>query len=69
MDAQGIDYQAINVNAWGYSADRTLARDLVALQNQKISEWCAEASRSIRGNGDAGACSIPTLRPSSSNRR
>ena len=22
MDAQGIDYQAININAWGYSADR-----------------------------------------------
>ena len=42
MDAQGIDYQAININAWGYSADRMLARDLVALQNQKISEWCAK---------------------------
>ena len=41
MDAQGIDYQAINVNAWGYSADRALATDVVALQNQKISEWCA----------------------------
>jgi aminocarboxymuconate-semialdehyde decarboxylase len=40
MDAQGIDYQAINVNAWGYSADRALATDLIALQNQKISEWC-----------------------------
>jgi aminocarboxymuconate-semialdehyde decarboxylase len=41
MDAQGIDYQAINVNAWGYSADRALATDLIALQNQKISQWCA----------------------------
>jgi aminocarboxymuconate-semialdehyde decarboxylase len=41
MDAQGIDYQAINVNGWGYSADRALATDLIALQNQKISEWCA----------------------------
>ena len=41
MDAQGIDYQAINVNAWGYSADRALARDLVQLQNEKISQWCA----------------------------
>src|SRR4030095_1937081 len=39
MDAPGIDYQAININAWGYSADRTLARDVVAIQNQKISEW------------------------------
>jgi aminocarboxymuconate-semialdehyde decarboxylase len=42
MDAQGIDYQAINVNAWGYSADRMLARDVVAVQNQKISEYCAK---------------------------
>jgi aminocarboxymuconate-semialdehyde decarboxylase len=41
MDAQGIDYQAINVNAWGYSADRALARDLIKLQNEKISQWCA----------------------------
>lgn len=40
MDAQGIDYQVINVNAWGYSADRALARDLVALQNEKIADWC-----------------------------
>jgi aminocarboxymuconate-semialdehyde decarboxylase len=42
MDAQGIDYQAINVNAWGYNADRPLARDLVALQNERISQWCAK---------------------------
>jgi aminocarboxymuconate-semialdehyde decarboxylase len=42
MDAQGIDYQAINVNAWGYSAERALARDLVKLQNEKISEWCSK---------------------------
>ena len=41
MDAQGIDYQAINVNAWGYSADRALATDLVQLQNETISKWCA----------------------------
>jgi aminocarboxymuconate-semialdehyde decarboxylase len=42
MDAQGIDYQAINVNAWGYSAERALARDLVKVQNEKISQWCAK---------------------------
>jgi aminocarboxymuconate-semialdehyde decarboxylase len=44
MDAQGIDYQAINVNAWGYSADRALARDLIQLQNEKISKWCTAHS-------------------------
>ena len=42
MDAQGIDYQAINVNAWGYNADMALARDLVALQNERISQYCAK---------------------------
>src|SRR5262245_4892276 len=42
MDAQGIDYQAINVNGWGYSADRALATDLVKLQNEKISAYCAQ---------------------------
>ena len=41
MDAQGIDYQAININAWGYSADRSLAREIVKLQNDGISQWCA----------------------------
>jgi aminocarboxymuconate-semialdehyde decarboxylase len=42
MDAQGIDVQAINVNAWGYSAERALARDVVQVQNEKISQWCAK---------------------------
>jgi len=41
MDKEGIDYQAINVNAWGYSADRALARDLIKVQNEKISQFCA----------------------------
>src|SRR6266545_522501 len=42
MDAQGIDYLVININAWGYNADRPLARDLIALQNETISQWCAK---------------------------
>jgi aminocarboxymuconate-semialdehyde decarboxylase len=41
MDREGIDYQAINVNAWGYSADRALARDLVQVQNEQIAKACA----------------------------
>jgi len=41
MDAQGIDVQVINVNAWAYGAERGLARELVRLQNEKISQWCA----------------------------
>src|SRR6202008_1230605 len=42
MDKEGIDYQAINVNAWGYAADRALARDLVQLQNEKIAAAVAQ---------------------------
>src|SRR6476619_3143768 len=41
MDKEGIDYQAINVNAWGYSAERALARDLIQLQNEKIAAGVA----------------------------
>ena len=41
MDKEGIDYEAINVNGWGYSAERELARDLIKVQNEKISQFCA----------------------------
>jgi aminocarboxymuconate-semialdehyde decarboxylase len=51
MDKEGIDYQAINVNAWGYSADRALARDLTQLQNEKIA--AAVAARPDRFVGMA----------------
>ena len=42
MDKEGIDVQAINVNAWGYSAERELARDLIAVQNEKIAAEVAK---------------------------
>jgi aminocarboxymuconate-semialdehyde decarboxylase len=42
MDKEGIDIQAINVNAWGYSAERELARDLVAVQNERIAAAVAK---------------------------
>lgn len=41
MDREGIDYQAINVNAWGYAAERALARDVVQLQNERIAQAVA----------------------------
>jgi aminocarboxymuconate-semialdehyde decarboxylase len=41
MDREGIDYQVINVNAWGYAAERALARDLVQLQNERIAKAVA----------------------------
>ena len=46
MDAQGIDYQCINGNAWGYSAERSLARDIVKLQNEKSRSGAPRTKRS-----------------------
>ena len=60
MDAQGIDYQAINVNAWGYSADRALARDLVRLQNER-SRSGAPNTRTASSGWQRSRCSIPDL--------
>lgn len=52
MDREGIDYQVISVNAWGYAADRALARDVVRLQNEKLAE--AVTARPDRFLGMAG---------------
>ena len=41
MDREGIDYQVISVNAWGYSAERSLARDIVQIQNEQLAKTCA----------------------------
>src|SRR5258706_15281224 len=54
MDKEGIDYQAINVNAWGYSADRALARDLIQLQNEKIAAAVTARPHRFLGMGPLG---------------
>ena len=54
MDAQGIDYQAINVNAWGYSADRALATRSGRAAEPEDLGVVRRASRSLRGDGHAG---------------
>jgi len=41
MDADGIDVQALSVNAFWYSADRELARRIIDLQNEKLRDMCA----------------------------
>ena len=41
MDEQGIDVEALSINAYWYKADRDLARELIALQNEKLAELCA----------------------------
>jgi len=41
MDEQGIDVEALSINAYWYKAERDLARELVRLQNEKLAEICA----------------------------
>jgi aminocarboxymuconate-semialdehyde decarboxylase len=40
MDEQGIDVQALSINAFWYGTDRDLARQIVTIQNEKIAAWC-----------------------------
>ena len=65
MDKEGIDYQAINVNAWGYSADRALARDLVQLQNEKIAAGGCRSIPIASWGWRRWRCSTRTWRPNS----
>jgi aminocarboxymuconate-semialdehyde decarboxylase len=41
MDKEGIDVQAVSINSFWYSADRELARRLIALQNEKLAAMCS----------------------------
>jgi aminocarboxymuconate-semialdehyde decarboxylase len=41
MDAQGIDIEALSINAYWYKAERDLAQQVVKLQNEKLAELCA----------------------------
>jgi aminocarboxymuconate-semialdehyde decarboxylase len=41
MDEQGIDVEALSINAYWYEADRDVAAALIALQNEKLAEACA----------------------------
>ncbi len=43
MDAEGIDVEAMSINAWWYGADRDLARRIIDLQNEKLMKMCALA--------------------------
>jgi aminocarboxymuconate-semialdehyde decarboxylase len=47
MDEQGIDVEALSINAYWYKADRDLARQLIKLQNEKLAELCG-AARPLR---------------------
>jgi predicted TIM-barrel fold metal-dependent hydrolase len=41
MDEQGIDVEALSINAYWYKAERDLARQVVKIQNEKLAEACA----------------------------
>jgi aminocarboxymuconate-semialdehyde decarboxylase len=41
MDEQGIDVEALSINAYWYEAERDVARQLIAIQNEKLAEACA----------------------------
>jgi len=41
MDAQGIDVEALSINPFWYKADRDVAKQIIAIQNQKLAEACA----------------------------
>ncbi len=42
MDAQGIDLQALSINPFWYGAERDVARQVIAIQNEKVAALCAE---------------------------
>jgi aminocarboxymuconate-semialdehyde decarboxylase len=41
MDAQGIDVEALSINAYWYGAERDVARQLIRIQNERLAEFCA----------------------------
>src|ERR1700704_150359 len=41
MDAQSIDVEALSINPYWYTAERDLARQIIAIQNEKLAEYCA----------------------------
>jgi len=41
MDDQGIDVEALSINAFWYKAERDLAKQICAIQNEKLAAACA----------------------------
>src|SRR5690242_19454473 len=44
MDAQGIDVEALSINPYWYRAERDVAAELVKVQNETLTEFCATHS-------------------------
>ena len=43
MDEQGIDVEAMSINAWWYNANRDMARRICDVQNEKLAGMCKQA--------------------------
>jgi len=41
MDAQGIDVEAISINPFWYRAERDLAAEVITVNNETLTAWCA----------------------------
>ena len=41
MDAQGIDMEALSINAYWYGTERDVAKKICQIQNEKLAEICA----------------------------
>ena len=65
MDEQGIDVQALSINAWWYGTDRDLARQIVTMQNEKTGGLVCGPRRIGSSGWRRSRCSIRIWRPSS----
>ncbi len=43
MDAEGVDIEAMSINAWWYGAERDMARRIIDAQNEALMKMCAKA--------------------------
>ena len=41
MDEQGIDVEAISINPFWYRAERDVVTDVIKVNNETLTEWCA----------------------------
>jgi predicted TIM-barrel fold metal-dependent hydrolase len=58
MDAQKVDMEVLSVNPYWYGMDAELARQVVAINNERMAAFCAENAERF-----AGFCSLTLQRP------
>jgi aminocarboxymuconate-semialdehyde decarboxylase len=49
MDAQGIDVEALSINPYWYGAERDVAEKIIAVQNERLAEICAQSPERFVG--------------------